>query len=224
MKLKFLIQILIIFFPWFIRYRLLNLLKGFDIDKTAYIGKSIILASHLEMDQDSYIGSLTFCKSIDKLILKKRARIGTLNYITGYPGHGKQFFTHKKDRKCQLVVGNHSAITSRHYIDCTDEISIGDFTTVAGLRSQLFTHSINLKKNIQDCKPIIIGDYNFVGTNVVILPGSCLPNNSILGANAVLQTIFKEENSLYAGVPARKVKDLKKEDFKYFSRKTGFVN
>jgi acetyltransferase-like isoleucine patch superfamily enzyme len=210
--------------PWFLRRPLLNLLPGFNIDKTAYIGKSLILATKLDMRAHSRIGSLNFCKAIDVLMLGEHSILGTLNYITGYPTSGTEFFSHKKNRTCCLVIGAHSAITSRHFIDCTDEILIGNFTTVAGIRSQIFTHSINLKDNIQDCAPVRIGHYNFIGTNVVILPGAQLPDYCILGANAVLQSKQKELFTLYGGVPAKKIKSLEKNELQYFNRKTGFVS
>ncbi|NVJ85990.1 MAG: acyltransferase [Algoriphagus sp.] len=224
MKVRLLIQVLFVFFPWFLRRRILNVFFGFKIHKTAYIGKSIILAYKLEMGEFSRIGSLTFCKNIDALVLGNYSRIGTLNYITGFSTRFKDFFSHRESRKCELLVGDHSAITSRHFIDCTDQIKIGRYTTVAGIRSQILTHSINLKENIQDCKPVEIGSYSFVGTNSVILPGSKFPDYCILGAHSVLNKDFEEEACLYGGVPAKKVKELEKDSYKYFSRLTGFVS
>lgn len=224
MKVKLLIQVLALVLPWFLRRRLLNLLPGFDINSSARIGFSLILAGNLDMQANTRIGSLTICKAIDVLRMNTYSKIGTLNYITGYPGAGTKHFTHKTDRKCQLIIGANSAITSRHFIDCTDAIVIGAYTTIAGIRSQLFTHSINLKENRQDCKPIHIGDYNFIGTNAVILPGAQLPDYSILAAKSVLQTKYTENYCLYGGVPAKKIKTFNKNDVQYFNRQTGFVN
>lgn len=220
---KIIFQILIIFFPWFIRRKLLCYFFNYKIHKTAIIGKSIILAENLMMDENSSIGNLTFCKSIGLLSMGKKARLGSINYITGFPQNNKDFFAHRINRKCQLIIGNHSAVTGRHFLDCTAGIIIGDFTTFAGIRSQILTHSIDIKRNIQDCKPVEIGSYCFVGTNVTILPGSILPNFSVLAAKSLLNKNYEKEETLYGGVPAKKIDDLTKNEYSYFKRKEGFV-
>ncbi len=105
------------------------------------------------------------------MILDEYATLGSLIYISGYPTSLSDHFNHIENRKCQLYIGRHSAITSRHFIDCTAGIKIGKYTTIAGIRTQILTHSIDLVKNRQDARPIEIGDYCFIGTNCVILPG-----------------------------------------------------
>src|SRR5207245_5527131 len=82
----------------------------------------------------------------------------------------------------QLIVGDHAAITHRHLIDCTDSITIGRFTTVAGHRSQFLTHGIDFEDCVQKAKPIEIGQYCHIGTSCILLPGSRLPDYSMLGA------------------------------------------
>ena len=74
----------------------------------------------------------------------------------------------------------------------------------------------------QRCSPVGIGDYTFVGTGSIILPGSALPAYSILGAGSVLNRQFLEEHWLYAGNPAAPVKRLCPEAA-YFRRTTGYV-
>jgi acetyltransferase-like isoleucine patch superfamily enzyme len=115
-----------------------------------------------------------------------------------------------------------SAITARHMIDCTNEIRIGAFSTVAGYYTQMLTHSINLSGNYQDSKPIVIGDYCFVGTNCVILGGAVLPSYCVLGAKAFLAKALQQEWTLYAGIPAKSCVPIP-PDGKYFLRKQGRV-
>jgi acetyltransferase-like isoleucine patch superfamily enzyme len=152
------------------------------------------------------------------------ARIGSLNYITGYPGHLTDFFGHINNRKCELYIGTHSAITSRHFVDCTCGIQIGSFTTIAGIRSQFLTHSIDLVENRQSGDSIKVGDYCFIGTNCVFLPGSQMPSFSILGAKSVLNKALTEGSCLYGGVPVKKIKEVNKGEIAYFQRKVGSVN
>jgi len=221
---KLILQLLIIFLPWKVRRFVLIKLFKFNIHKTAIIGKSIILADKLFMGKNSLIGNLTFCKNIGSVKLHENARLGALNYITGCPQNNKSHYLHLTNRQSQLTIGAHSAITSRHFIDCTAGVTFGEFTTFAGIRSQILTHSIDLSKNIQDCKPVKFGSYCFIGTNVTILAGSSLPDFSVLGAKSLLNKNLKTECSLYGGVPAIKIKELEKESFAYFNRTKGFVN
>ena len=107
---KIFVQILLFIFPWFIRRYLLKKIFGFNLEKGSYIGLSIILAKEVKVGQQARIGHLTFCKEIDKLELGAYSNIGNRNYITGFSvtspavlryGH----FSHKKGRKCELIIG-----------------------------------------------------------------------------------------------------------------------
>lgn len=148
--------------------------------------------------------------------------IGRGNWITGVPSRDRTHFAEHKGRVAKLTLGEHAAITSRHIIDCTDTVTIERFATVAGFQSQLLTHSIDLELNKQRCAPITIGEYSFVGTASVVLPGAVLPGFSILGAKALLNKKFEEPYVLYGGVPARPIKTLSSE-LKYFARTHGYV-
>ena len=143
-------------------------------------------------------------------------------WITGFPLIPSPHFAEEKDRHPELIVGEHSAITHRHFIDCTNSVVIGRFTTMAGFQSQILTHSIDLEKNRQTSAPVRVGDYCFIGTNCVLLGGSSLPNYSVLGAKSLLNKSFAESHQLYAGVPAQPIKKLSPE-LQYFRRTEGFV-
>jgi len=174
------------------------------------------------MGNGAIIGHLTLVGSLEILALADCARIGKFNWISGFPKIKSPHFAADLERQPCLRVGPHSAITNRHILDCTDEVSIGAFTTFAGSRSQILTHSIDISENRQKSSPVTIGSYCFVGTGCVVLAGSVLPDYSVLGAGAVLTKKFDMTYSLYGGVPARYVKSIPKESL-YFNRKSGFV-
>jgi len=209
--------------PWLLRRPLLSLIFGYQLHPTSRIGLSWIMPKMLIMEANSRIDHLTICKGLSLLHLHEDSIIGNLNWITAYPEGDIKHYVHQPERKAQLILGRHSAITARHLLDCTDTISIGNFTILAGFQSQLITHSIDLIENRQSSKPIHIGDYSFVGSNSVLLGGAQLPDYCVLGANSLLNKSFTESYNLYAGVPARLVKDLP-ADFKYFHRQVGFVD
>jgi acetyltransferase-like isoleucine patch superfamily enzyme len=119
-------------------------------------------------------------------------------------------------------MGAHSAITKNHHIDCTNSITIGRFSIVAGYRSQLLSHAIDMQLNRQHSEPIKIGEHCLVGTNCVILAGSVLPDYSVLGALSFLNKAHSEPWCLYAGHPAIYRKSIDANDA-YFHRTNGYV-
>jgi acetyltransferase-like isoleucine patch superfamily enzyme len=220
--LKNLAMLVSMLLPWPARRRLLERLFGYSIHTTSRIGLAWICPRHLIMEENSRIGHLTACKNIDLLHLGAHAIIGQLNWITGFPSGSSRHFSHQPDRHPELILGPHAGISSRHLIDCTARVRIGAFATVAGFRSQLVTHSIDLQAGRQSSEPIEIGEYCFVGTNSVILGGSSLPDHSVLGAKSLLNKKWEAPFWLYGGVPAKPLKELPHE-IGYFLRKEGFV-
>jgi len=175
------------------------------------------------MGEGASIGHLNVAVNLDRIVVGDHSTIGRRNWITGFPKNSDlPHFQHLPERDPSLYLGAHSAITKNHHLDCTESITIGQFVTIAGYFSQFLTHSIDLDQNRQDAAPIEIGDYSFVSTNVVVLGGSVLPPRSVLGAKALLNKAMNESYRLYAGVPARPIKELSKEAI-YFRRKSGFV-
>jgi hypothetical protein len=223
-KLALLAYVLAAPLPWSLRRLALRAACGFSIHKTARISRlAFLLPAHLEMGPNSYVGAFTVCKGLDLLMIKERGHIGAFNWITAFPlGTGSRHFELDPERKPQLIVERHAAVTSRHILDCTDEIVIGAFSTFAGFRSQILTHSIDLKESRQRCKPVRIGHHCFVGTGSVLLGGSALPDCSVLGAHSLLTTCYETPGYLYGGVPARPIKQIEPGSA-YFSRAEGYV-
>ncbi len=219
---KILISFLLLPFPWFLRRSLLCFLFGYSIHKSAKIGFSIVATDSLILSEGSLIGHFNMCKSLRLIELGPYSTISNFNWISGVSIREKRFFNHRENRDPSLVLGKHSAITNRHLIDCTDCFSIGDFSTVAGHRSQFLTHSMDLVELRQDCRSIKIGDYCFIGTGCVFLPGAEIGNKIVIGGLSLVNSCCQEEYSLYGGVPVKKIKEIDYES-RYFSRDVGFV-
>jgi acetyltransferase-like isoleucine patch superfamily enzyme len=197
---------------------------GHQLAKNSYIGFSIVITDKLILQENARIGHLNFIKGLELLSLSEYATIDKFNWITGFSkALESKHFQHKK-RHTSLILNEHSALTSRHIIDCTDKIEIGAFSTIAGYRSQFLTHSVDLKKSIQDCAPISIGRYCFIGTQTTILPGAKIPSYSIVAANSVIKNPLTEEYSIYAGNPAVKINSKPINDYKYFHRNIGYID
>lgn len=223
MVLKALLSVILLVLPWPIRRLILTTIFGYRIHSTARIGLSMIMPDRLEMGPGSRIGNLTICKGLSLLQMGEASSIGNLNQITGFPAGDTSYFSADRERRPELILGNHAAITERHIIDCTNSVHIGKFATFAGYRSHLLTHSLDLYECRQKSKPVVIGDYCFVGTCSVVLFGSILPDYSVLGAGSLLNKEFSDTYFLYAGSPAKPVKPLPR-DTGYFQRTTGAVH
>lgn len=217
-----LLRAMLVLLPWSLKRALLQRLYGYQLHRASRIGLAWVFPRQLVLGERARIGHLTVCKGLERLELGERASIGRLNWITGYPLGGSAHFAHLTARNPQLLLGEHAAITNRHIIDCTESITIGAYATVAGYRSQLLTHSIDLAECRQDAKPIRIGRYAFVGTACTVLGGTSVPDYSVVAANSLLHGVYEEPYRLYAGVPARAVAELDPQ-MKYFTRTEGFV-
>lgn len=216
-------MLLLMFLPWIVRRPLLCGLFGYQIHPSARIKLSWVFPKQLVMEENSRIGPFTVAIHLDRIELGSHSSIGRRNWITGFPtGGSSKHFKHQTDRKSELLIGCHSAVTKNHHLDCTSTLQIGDYSTIAGYFSQFLTHSIDLQENRQSSAPITIGSYCFVGTNAVILGGARLPDYSVMGAKSLLNKSFEESFQLYAGIPAKPAKALPRE-WKYFHRTTGFV-
>src|SRR5438874_2063364 len=219
---KKILMFLALLLPWHLRRAFLERQFGFQIHPSARIGFAWIFPARLIMEEGSSIGDLTVAKNLDLLHLKTRASIGRGNWITGFPLGDSPHFAAETERRPELILGEHSAITNRHLLDCTSSITIGRFTTIAGFQSQFISHTIDIARNRQTSYPIQVGDYCFVGTDSVLLGGSALPDYCVLGAKSLLNKTYTQTHRLYGGVPARELSVLS-PDCGYFNRRQGFV-
>lgn len=215
------LKLLLLGLPWPVRRILLQAAFGYELHPTSWIGMSWVYPKRLVLKANARIGHLTLVKSLDALELGSNSSIGNLNWITAHPSGGVHF-RHVPDRSPSLIIGEHSSITSHHFLDCASRIRIGDFTTIAGVHSQIFTHNLDVLRNRQDSRPVEIGSYCLVASGVVILAGSVLPDYSVLSAMSLLNKPHRDSHYLYAGVPAAAIKPLP-ADALYFSRASGFV-
>ncbi len=107
--------------------------------------------------------------------------------------------------KCSLEKGHLAATENNTRIaigkDCmfsTDiEIRTGDSHPITDIHTM---QRINLAKDV------IIEDHVWIGSRASILKGVTIGRNSIIGTGAVV-TSDVPQNSIFAGVPARKIKD-----------------
>lgn len=111
----------------------------------------------------------------------------------------------------ELSVDRNSFISVECFFDLSELIVIGENASIA-MRSVFITstHEIgSLEKRAGNAlaEPITIGDGCWIGANVTVLPNVRIGAGTIIAAGSVV-TRDCDPNSVYAGVPAQKIKTL----------------
>lgn len=113
-------------------------------------------------------------------------------------------------KKWGLSVGKNLNVQNYSSIDISHcwLISIGDNVTLAPY-SQIIAHDASTKKFIGYTKAsnVKIGNNVFIGAGAIILPNVKIGDNVVIGAGSVV-TKDMPSNSVCAGVPCKKIKDL----------------
>jgi acetyltransferase-like isoleucine patch superfamily enzyme len=203
--------------PWWIRRRAYSWLFGWRLHPTSHIGLSLVSADVVILAEQARIGHFTVIRDLTILELGAASLIGNWNWITAAP-----VFRGTAESAGILRIGPESAVTSRHYIDCSGGVDIGTFVTLAGVCSTILTHQINRTSSAQTIAPVTIGDRSLISSNVRFVPGAAIPADSVVGMGAVVVGHLEEPNHLYVGVPARAVKTLAGTDA-YLHRSLGRV-
>lgn len=113
----------------------------------------------------------------------------------------------------KFIMHNNSHIGDNCIIDVSDDIIIYENVAI-GPNCTFYTHDHeyeDLNKAAWDGKTytakIIIGKDSWIGSNVTILPGVTIGNHVVVAAGSVV-TKNLDDNSVYAGVPAKKIKTI----------------
>lgn len=110
-----------------------------------------------------------------------------------------------------ITIGSHTTIEGGHIAATEGEkISIGDdcmFSHRIEIRNGDSHAILDLQSNdrINRAREVIIGNHVWLGADVKVLKGSIIENNSIIGTGSIVTGIV-DPNSIYVGVPAKKVK------------------
>jgi acetyltransferase-like isoleucine patch superfamily enzyme len=205
------------------------LLFGYRIGRGVRIGFSLIDAAQCQIDNDVTIGHGNVVIGVRSLSIGDHARIGHLNVMRGGDelriGRYAEILRMNEINSIpnpetvnptvpQFSLGRGSVVTTGHKIDFTDRVEIGDRTIIGGRNSSLWTH------NRQRTAPITIGSQTYIGSEIRVAPGGAIPSHAIIGIGAVVIDQLCDENHLFAGVPARPVRELDAHDRFLIERKT----
>lgn len=120
----------------------------------------------------------------------------------------------------KLYLGTLAIITAGHTLDCIRNISIGNYSILAGKGSQLWTHGYyhiphQVPKRVRVEGDNVIGENVYGATSCIITLGVRIIDNVIVGANSVVSKDLLQEG-LYVGQALRHILfDVEKSLRKY---------
>lgn len=111
-----------------------------------------------------------------------------------------------------LEVGNnvyiaHNTVIIGTEIKIRNEVIIGPNCIISSGNHTFKDNSFRYGKSMT--KGVVIEDGCWIAGNCSVLGGAVLPRQSILAAGAVLNKKMTEEKSIYGGVPAKKIGEVK---------------
>jgi len=188
---------------------------GFDIHKDAKLSPNFFFnVRELTLGPHSIIRPFNVFRSTS-IHLDDSSLIGSWNWFSSAPA-----LSIHNEYKAQFFLGTSSAVNSRNYFDCSGGIYFGKFSDLAGVRSTFITHYIDTRANSQTCKPINIGNYDLLSSNLKITPGATVGDKSIVAMGSVLTGKSYPSGVLIAGVPGRVLHERTGE---WFNRAIGSV-
>lgn len=112
----------------------------------------------------------------------------------------------------KIIIGNHvglngTIIASKSSITIGAETMIGPNTYILDHDGHSLSIQVDRWTSRGLSSPIIIGKNCWIGLNCIILKGVSIGDNTVVAAGSVVVKSC-EPNSLYAGNPAKKIKDL----------------
>ncbi len=117
-----------------------------------------------------------------------------------------------EDDGSEIFIGNTTSIEGGHIAATEGEsIRIGNdcmFSHRIEIRSG-DSHSIfkqETKNRINKAKPVIIGSHVWLGADAKVLKGSVINDGAVIATGAIVSGVV-EANSIYAGNPAKKIKE-----------------
>lgn len=191
---KKIILLLAVILPNVLKISIYKRLFKWEIGDNVKIGLSYIDCDKVIIKDNAKIGHFNRIRTLKHFELGEKSTLGKLNRIFG--GNYENWVD-------TFIVGDGTGITSNHIFDSGGGIFIGDRVIIAGISSQMWTHSVNLEENIFVTKPITIKSRVYIGSSVLLSPGVIIPSRTTVGLGAVVPSKFScAEGSLVVGNPA----------------------
>ncbi len=174
-------------------------LIGHKVANGAIIGCSLVLVDRLLMERGArigfgnlvqvprvvlrtgaYIQNFNMVSTRAAIVLAQNGAIGNRNQIKGAPAIGR--------RRSLLSIGLWSKITAGHVIDVSESIIIGNFSTIAGAGTQIWTHGfVHMSEGVARAAvrgSVRIGNNVYIGSMSCLSPGIVIASKIAVGAHS----------------------------------------
>jgi acetyltransferase-like isoleucine patch superfamily enzyme len=229
-RIKILWNVAISLLPSFVKIPLYRLLYGYQIGKGVRIGISpFIGVRQCRIGDNTRIGNFNVFFHIVSLEIGAHSQIGFFNIFRG----GRQVcigpyatilrlntFNAIIDAdflepvEATLDLGAGVVITSGHWLDFSERITVGSHTIIGGRNSSFWTH------NRQRSRAIQIGHHCYLGSEIRLAPGVEIAPLCIVALGSVLVGQYRSPQSLVGGNPAIVLRPLGEHDLYLVCRKT----
>ena len=179
---------------------------GYVVHEKCRIGLlNYIDVSRLELKERVRIGRFNILKGPFSMSVGAETEIGSRNrFICGAWTLEERYAA--VDFKRSIRIGESCTITSGHFFDVTDAITVGDQARIAGIRSEFWTHGLS-----RPDRAVAIGEKCYIGSSSAFAPGASVGNFNVVAMRSVVVTKIDAEYSLIAGHPATVVKSIRDE-------------
>ncbi|MEJ2866274.1 hypothetical protein WCD74_00765 [Actinomycetospora sp. OC33-EN08] len=193
---------------------------GHRVAPTARVSPCLLMrVGLLDLAPEARIGVGTVVRSVRLLRFAEGAGVLQWNWISAAPAY--QRYDPDDDRPGTFVMGRHAAIMSRHYLDVSGGLSMGEYSSFAGVRSTVITHGVDVEANEQLPRPVAIGVRALLSSNVVVVPGCTVPDRCLVAMGSVIKGDLPHAGYLYAGSPATAKRPI---GGKHFDRTEPYVH
>lgn len=142
------------------------------------------------------------------LVYHHLAIVYNLNEIKFFQGKAIKVYGNGR-----LTVGKRSYIGNYSTIQICDDrkVQIGNDVSISH-NVRIYTSNRSARDFIKGTDGYVSGDVSignrcWIGANVMVLEGSVIHDNVVIGANSVVKGVL-ESNSVYAGSPLKKIRSL----------------
>ena len=153
----------------------------------------------LSLDEGANIHNVNSIKGPLDVVLGPMASIGNRNKVIRAP-------TGISVGEASLSLGVWSKITSGHYVDCTASVTMGDYVTIGGIGTQIWTHGyVHAMTGLDRYRidgPVKLEANVYVGSGSIISMGVTLVRGVIVGAGTSVAKGLLEPG-LYVSSPIR---------------------
>ena len=152
------------------------------------VGDGVVFGSNIEINN----------AETSTLTIGSGSEIGSGTFLT-INGNGR------------LVIGHNTKINKYNMVSCNNLICVGNYTMTAAFCHILdANHGMKrgeiMRRQHKLCHETHIGDDVWIGSNCVILAGSCIGKGVVVGAGSVVMGRL-DNYGIYAGNPAVKKKE-----------------